>query len=153
VLAAKERHGLALLGPLTALLEDALQALRPSLPALLVPVPTAPERVQQRGIDLPRDVALRAARKLRAAGCDVRVRAGLKLVRTPLDQAGLGAVARRDNVCGAMSWRSGEVPGGVIIVDDLITTGATLTEAVRACAASGVAVTGAVCLARPVRNA
>jgi predicted amidophosphoribosyltransferase len=158
LLAAKERHGLVLLGPLTLLLEHALLALRPDFPAFLVPVPTAKSRVYQRDIDLPRDTALAAARRLRAAGCAVRVQPGLKLVRIPLDQSGLGVAARLDNVRGAMSWQSTpavnqRLAGGtVIIVDDLITTGATLAEATRACAAGGVRVAGAICLARPSLN-
>ncbi|MDR1431606.1 MAG: ComF family protein [Propionibacteriaceae bacterium] len=156
VLVAKERHGLALLDPLAVVLQHALLALRPGFPALLVPVPTAKARVQQRGVDLPRDVALRAARKLRASGADVQVSAALKLVRTPLDQSELGAAARKENVRGALSWRTAANLRGagsrteVIIVDDLITTGATLAEAVRACADVGVTVVGAACLARPV---
>ena len=53
------------------------------------------------------------------------------------DQAALAAAERRSNLVGAFSAR--DAPLRVASVDDLMTTGATLTEAGRALRAAGVA--------------
>jgi predicted amidophosphoribosyltransferase len=78
----------------------------------------------------------------------VPVAAGLSIVRRTRDQAGLGASERERNLRGAM--RGGRRLAGrrVLLVDDVLTTGATLREAARAATAAGAAVAGAVVLAR-----
>jgi len=70
----------------------------------------------------------------------------LRLARTPHDQRGLGRAARRVNVGGAFVSRPA-IGCTVVVVDDVVTTGATLDEAVRALRAAGahevIAVTAA----------
>jgi predicted amidophosphoribosyltransferase len=51
----------------------------------------------------------------------------LKVVRRTRDQVELSAGARRANVAGAFTSR-GPVAGRILIVDDVFTTGATLSE-------------------------
>jgi predicted amidophosphoribosyltransferase len=52
------------------------------------------------------------------------------------DSAGLAAEERRANLAGTFRSRPGGVPGGVLVlVDDVVTTGATLTEAAAVLAA------------------
>ena len=57
------------------------------------------------------------------------------------DQSGLGARQRRENVTGALEVVPGGgrllVAGRVVLVDDLMTTGASLAEAARAVAEAG----------------
>ncbi|TKT05002.1 ComF family protein [Streptomyces lasalocidi] len=106
------------------------------LPLLLVPVPSAPAAVRSRGHDPTRRIALAAAGVLRRAGRPARVAAVLRQGRRVSDQAGLDSRQRRENLRGALVV----VPGGarvladgpVVLVDDLMTTGASLAEAARA---------------------
>jgi competence protein ComFC len=51
----------------------------------------------------------------------------LKVVRRTRDQVELSAGARRTNVAGAFALR-GPVAGRSLLVDDVFTTGATLSE-------------------------
>jgi predicted amidophosphoribosyltransferase len=67
----------------------------------------------------------------------------------------LNSSQRATNLSGAFSVPEslGNTGGKVIVIDDLITTGATLTEAIRALRTAGFAVLGAVttCTAKPLR--
>ncbi|MET9297040.1 phosphoribosyltransferase family protein [Streptomyces sp. NPDC003077] len=153
VLAHKERGALALAGPLGVALARAVRELRPGGgPPVLVPVPSARRAVARRGHDPVRRVALAATRELRRTGPGGRVLAVLRQRRKVADQAGLGAEERRVNLAGAL-----EVPAGrarlltapVVLVDDLVTTGATLAEAARAVEAAGGRVAGAAVVAAP----
>lgn len=70
----------------------------------------------------------------------------LRVRRTPADQRGLDRDARHRNVEGALVARP--VAGAdVLVVDDVVTTGATLAEAVRALRAAGAGTVGVVALA------
>lgn len=75
----------------------------------------------------------------------------LRLRRAPGDQRGLGDRARRENVRDVFAVRA-VVSGPVVVVDDVVTTGATLAEAVRALRAAGVADVRAVALAHTPRR-
>ncbi|MEV1067655.1 ComF family protein [Streptomyces sp. NPDC050263] len=150
LLAHKERGALALTRPLGAALAGAVRAgVReagegvgagegppPPGGVLLVPVPSARAAVRARGHDPARRIALAAAGELRRAGVPARVAAVLRQRRAVADQAGLDSRQRLDNLVGALAV----VPGGarvlcggaVVLVDDLVTTGASLAEAARA---------------------
>jgi predicted amidophosphoribosyltransferase len=108
---------------------------------LLVPVPSSRRARSERGADLVRRLAVAAARRVRAAGVPVRVLPALGLARSVADQAGLDRSARARNVADAMRVRAGaaRVVRGLpaIVVDDVLTTGATAREAVRALMAAG----------------
>ncbi|MFC5722676.1 ComF family protein [Streptomyces gamaensis] len=176
LLAHKERGALALAAPLGEALAGAVQAVTGaygpvSAPGgaggavLLVPVPSARRAVAARGHDPVRRLALAAARRVRASGPPVRVAAVLRQRRAVADQAELRARQRRANVRGALGVsKGGEVllmrEGPVVLVDDLMTTGESLTEAARAVTGAGGAVLGAAVVAAvsrtfvtdPVRN-
>jgi predicted amidophosphoribosyltransferase len=71
------------------------------------------------------------------------------------DQRTLGRASRARNVAGAFAVRRGADPAGlrVLLVDDVVTTGATLAEAARVLQAAGARVQGAVTLAAtPLRH-
>jgi predicted amidophosphoribosyltransferase len=75
----------------------------------------------------------------------------LRLTRQPRDQAGLTAPERKANLVEAFAC---EAPpeGPVIIVDDIVTTGATLAEAARALRVAGVGEVRAVAIAATSRG-
>jgi predicted amidophosphoribosyltransferase len=76
----------------------------------------------------------------------------LVLARTPEDQAGLDRVQRLANLAGAFRAVGVHPSGPVVVVDDIVTTGATLAEAVRACQAAGRPVIGGAVVAATMRG-
>ena len=106
---------------------------------LVVPVPSRRASMRRRGYRPLTVLARRAG---------VRLDARLRLTRQPLDQLRLGRRGRRDNVRSAMAAVSDMSGRVVLVVDDVVTTGATIREAARALEASGAIVVGAVVLAR-----
>ncbi|MER5472709.1 ComF family protein [Streptomyces sp. NPDC002685] len=114
-------------------------------PVLLVPVPSARTAVRARGHDPARRIALAAAGELRRTGTPARVLGVLRQRRAVADQSGLNSRQRLENLAGALEVVAGgerllAEGGRVVLVDDLMTTGASLTEAARAvrAAQSGV---------------
>ncbi|MEY2248154.1 ComF family protein [Streptomyces sp. BF23-18] len=106
-------------------------------PVLLVPVPSARRAVRARGHDPVRRIALAAAGELRRTGTPARVLGVLRQRRAVADQSGLNSRQRAVNLAGALEVVAGGGPmlaegGRVVLVDDLMTTGASLAEAARA---------------------
>ena len=73
----------------------------------------------------------------------------LRATGTAADQRGLRSADRERNVRGSMRARTPRALEGrrVLLVDDVVTTGATLREAARALAAAGATVVGAATVA------
>lgn len=141
IVAWKEEGRASLLRPLAHLLAaSVVEVLGDSAtPLTLVPVPSSRRSRRARGCDVVDDLARCAAALLRATGTDVTVRQALVLVRQTADQTGLGARDRARNLRDALGLRTARGLAGrdVIVVDDIVTTGATLQEATRALAAAG----------------
>ncbi|AVH61396.1 MULTISPECIES: ComF family protein [Streptomyces] len=117
-------------------------------PVLLVPVPSSRRAVRARGHDPARRIALAAAGELRRTGMQARVLSVLRQGRAVADQAGLNSRQRLDNLAGALEVTAGGARllaggGRVVLVDDLMTTGASLTEAARAVRAAWARAEGA----------
>ncbi|MFF2029459.1 ComF family protein [Arthrobacter sp. NPDC058192] len=166
-----KRHGQPrLAGELAGSLARALHAAAGPAPGLiLVPVPTSAAAFRKRGFspvhlllrrlirghDIEEFTLADALRKTRWREGHARaVRAGVRNLpgRGTGGQKGLGRGARARRVRGSMRVRAGPWPARIqgrtcIIVDDVLTTGATLAEASRALRAAGAVIGGAVVVA------
>lgn len=150
LLAHKERGRLRLARPLGGALAAAVTALDLPGPLLLVPVPSSRAAVRARGHDHGLRLAEAAARSLTACGVPARAAPVLRQVRATADQAGLDAAARAANLAGALVCRR-RPAGPVVVVDDVVTTGATLAEAARALRAAGTDLAGGAVVAATAR--
>lgn len=130
----KFRHDLAAGRLLGLLLADACA--RSERPHALVPVPLHRSRLRARGYDQALELAKVLSRTLR-----LPLHAGLLLrQRATMPQSELAADARHANLRGAFVVRAGAaLPAHVALVDDVMTTGATLHAAGHALRAAGVA--------------
>ncbi|MCW2750601.1 MAG: ComF family protein [Aeromicrobium sp.] len=136
----KEEGRFGLTAPLCHLLAAAAgQLVAPGRPAVMVPVPTSRRSKRARGADVVDELARASAGLLRGLGVDIRAAQALAYARSTDDQAGLDAEHRAANLHGAFRLRAtGALVGrDVIVVDDILTTGATVTEAVRVLSAAG----------------
>ena len=133
--AVKEDGSTLLARPLAAALHEVLP---PDAGVQVVPVPTSPASFRRRGYRVP-DLLLRA--------CGRRPARLLAHVGGTRDQRGLGRAERARNVAGSMRAKRAGAGEEVVLVDDVITTGATLVEASAVLSEAGFRVRGAVALA------
>ncbi len=135
----------------------ALAGLDRTAPLILVPVPSAQAALRRRGFDATDALARSAARLLRSRHPRLRVVDALAQRRGRRDQAGLDAAERAANLRGGL--RPSRHPGRrlgreayVIVIDDLVTTGASLSEAARVLRSGGVPLLGAATVAATQRR-
>jgi ComF family protein len=115
---------------------------------VLVSVPASPDRVRQRGYDQAALIAAEAARRLRLPMTRV-----LERTRTTTAQFDLDRAARASNLDGAFrvvpGAESAAVAGRwIVLVDDVVTTGATLAACAVALLDAGASAVSAVAVAR-----
>ncbi len=116
----------------------------------LVPIPSRKMNTRKRGRDFILEQTYEVSRTPL-----VSVRAILSHSRWVRDQSTLNSQTREINLSQSMRCANREEPTNipVIIIDDLVTSGATLREAGRALYGAGYTVIGAVtaCVAKPLR--
>jgi predicted amidophosphoribosyltransferase len=158
----KDRGRYPLSTPLGALLADVVAAtgVERSRPLLLVPIPDAPAAARARYGDHLRRLTTVAVATLRRAGWRAAPAPALaarpKTDSTHLDPAAralaaAGAFRPRERVLAALA-RAADTGAAVVLVDDILTTGATLAAAARVLDRGGVAVRAAAVLAATRRR-
>ncbi|ARM31573.1 ComF family protein [Prosthecochloris sp. HL-130-GSB] len=101
---------------------------------VIVPVPLHALKTVERTYNQSTFIARALGREL-----GLQVMPGfLKRTRYTASQTGLSAAERHRNVEGAFSVQSGYIPSHVLLVDDVLTTGSTVTEAMRTLMSAGV---------------
>jgi predicted amidophosphoribosyltransferase len=94
-------------------------------------------------------LANEAARVLAARGVEVAVAPALELAADARDAVGLGREQRVANLAGRLRFReAGRPPPGypIVVLDDVVTTGATAAACARALAAEGFTVSAVLTL-------
>jgi ComF family protein len=153
LLAAKERSQVALIPMIAQAASVAISSLligcKPSQSLALVPIPSMPKNLRNRGYNLVAQMTDLIASDLEMRFDDVRVIPILRHTRRVDDQSRLTAKQRARNLHGAFAVVHAYVPAlenrQVIIVDDLVTTGSTLIEARRSLLVAGAQLRGAAC--------
>ena len=116
--------------------------------ACLIPVPSTRGRQAMRGFNQAALLATHLAREWGCTSAPV-----LRRIREDPPQRGASATDRAANVRGAFAVRPGTaVSPDVWIVDDVCTTGATLSACALAVRRAGARHVGAFCVARVLRN-
>ncbi len=106
-----------------------------SRPDAIVPVPLHVSRLRERGYNQ----ALELARPL-ARACGIPLEADLlRRTRATVAQTGLDATARRRNLRDAFAVSANHpIPAHAVLIDDVMTTGATVRECARVLRRAGV---------------
>ncbi|WP_250001019.1 ComF family protein [Actinoplanes sp. M2I2] len=156
LLAYKERGRHRLAEPLGRLLATAVAALAPrGLPVTLVPVPSTAAAARERHGDHMLRLATHAARRLREAGWEAGISRRLEALPRP-DSTSLSVADRRAAAEDSLRIRRARIgiprrvaarKGTLVVVDDIVTTGATLAAVTRRLEEAKMQVDGAAVLA------
>lgn len=144
VLALKFHRKLAMAPVLARCLSDAVIASGQPLPELLIPVPLHKSRMRERGynqaLEIARPIALRLDLPLDPQRC--------RRTRATRPQSELERGERLNNPRGAFSCDAFNAPTRIAIIDDVVTTGATVTELTRVLKRAGAGEVEVWCVAR-----
>jgi len=165
IVAHKEHARRALARPLGIALARAVAAAVPAASSLLlVPVPSSGSSLRTRGHDPTGRMTAAAAEALSRAGRASAAAPVLALTRGVADQSRLGYAERQTNLAAAMSVTTRglgrlarlarNLPGspGLVVVDDIVTTGATVAAAVRALRGADLDIAGIAVVAATRRR-
>ena len=113
-------------------------------PLLLVPIAATAASIRLRDCDPVADIASSAAGLLRRSGVQIRSQRILTMREGHRDHVGLSRGERLSNMNNGFTVQ-GRVPAraDVVIVDDVVTTGATLTAAHKTLSRQGLRILGA----------
>lgn len=130
----KFRQKLYLAPLLATLMAEVIRERDKPLPEVLLPVPLHAERLRERGYNQALELARPLSRLLKIP-IDLRL---CTRRRETLAQTSLTGAERRRNLRGAFVVGGGEIPRHIAIVDDVVTTGATVDELARILRKAGV---------------
>jgi ComF family protein len=142
------------LGRMLAEAIDDLQPLFPAEEVVIVPVPLHSRKLHQRGFNQSELIA-RAASKLKPAGGRFQLSPNLlERRRETKSQIGLSRHQRRENTRGAfVVTKPDEVSGReVVVVDDVFTTGTTVSECARILRRAGATKVYVATVARTLKS-
>lgn len=146
IVALKEHGRRDLVAPLARALALGIHQLETwgilDTPFTIVPAPTRASAARRRGGDPVTRIAIQATRQ----HPQTRVTQALKTRAMVRDSVGLTIADRERNLSGRIKITK-HVEGDVLLVDDIVTTGATAREAVRTFTKTGVNVTAVLTLA------
>jgi ComF family protein len=116
---------------------------------LIVPVPLHPERERQRGFN---QAALLAQAVARFTKLPIDQHSVVRRIHTERHRSGMDRVARRTSVMGVFAVRRADAVAGkhVLLVDDVFTTGATVSACAAVLKDAGAADVIVLTVARPV---
>jgi ComF family protein len=116
---------------------------------LIVPVPLHPERERQRGFN---QAALLAEATARLTKLPIDQHSVVRRVHTERHRSGMDARARRESVANAFAVRRPDSIAGqrVLLVDDVFTTGATVSACAKVLQDAGAEDVFVLTVARPV---
>ncbi len=117
---------------------------------IVASVPLDPSRKRERGYNQAEGLARVVAKQLKLP---LLPAGALRRTRSTVSQSGLSRVARRENVTGAFSADRAKVGGRtILLIDDVMTTGATLDACARTLTAAGATHVFALTVARTPMN-
>lgn len=147
IVAVKEHGRADLIPPLAHALAAGVHRLLTwgvlELPLTVVPAPTRRLAARRRGGDPVTRVATAAV----AAHPAITVLSALRLKGSAKDSVGLGSAARERNLAGRITIIGALPRTEVLLVDDIVTTGATARESVRTLRAAGANVAAVLAIA------
>ncbi|MCA2264617.1 phosphoribosyltransferase [Mycobacterium marseillense] len=147
ILALKEHGRADLVAPLARALALGVHRLLSwgivDTPLTIVPAPTRRSAARRRG----GDPVLRLARAAVAQHPEIWVAQALRIKALTRDSVGLGTAARERNITGRVVLRGRPPRTDVMVVDDIVTTGATARESVRVLQGAGVRVVAVLAIA------
>jgi predicted amidophosphoribosyltransferase len=149
IVAMKDRGRIDLSAPLARVLALGVHRLLLwgllDVPLTIVPAPTRGWAARRRGGDPVTRIATLAT----AGHPHITVVRALRMKALARDSAGLGSAARERNIAGRVLLTSRRVQADheVLLVDDIVTTGATARESVRVLQTAGARVSAVLALA------
>jgi len=154
VIAMKERGRGDLVVPLARALAVGVHRLLTwgmvDTPLTIVPAPTRRSAARRRGGDPVTRLARAAVAGHPDIGTAIAVVPALRLTALARDSVGLGTAARERNISGRVRLRDRRANFGdteVLVIDDIVTTGATARESVRVLQSAGARVAAVLAIA------
>jgi ComF family protein len=157
ILAAKEgnnSNAIALLASaISYSIAFSISDLRLSRVVTLVTIPSATSAIRRRGRDHINTLAQCVQKDLQQKSIDAYYAPILFQKKSIKDQSQLSSQQRMENTKGKFAVKSCEIPqGAVYLIDDLITTGASMLEGVRALSEAKITITAGVTACAVGRN-